>query len=194
MGVESRSGEGSSLDQTAVVRLELNKIINELACQTILDIPCGDFNWMKFLKLEGIKYVGADIVPSLVSALNEKYSDGTKEFICLDIVANKLPRVDLIFCRDLFVHLSSKEIFSALRNIKSSQSTWLFTTNFTGSRRYVDTPYFSRGVPWRPINLSLEPFGFPPAEVTINEQCTEGGGKFSDKSLSLYRVKDLPDY
>ncbi len=193
-GSESVSGEGSSLDQTSIIRMELTKIIREYHCQSMLDIPCGDFNWMKLLDLDDIKYTGADIVPSLVSDLNDKYASPSKKFVCLDIVADKLPTVDLILCRDLFVHLSSREIFRSIRNIKLSGSTWLITTNFTRSRHYLDTPSFSRGVPWRPINFSFPPFNFPTAVRTINENCTEHGNDYVDKSLSLYKVRDLPDF
>ena len=34
--------------------------------KSILDIPCGDFYWMKGLDLKNINYVGADIVAPLI--------------------------------------------------------------------------------------------------------------------------------
>ena len=48
---ESLSGEGSTLDQTAAIRGALPQLIREFRIQSMLDIPCGDFNWMKMLDL-----------------------------------------------------------------------------------------------------------------------------------------------
>jgi hypothetical protein len=40
---ESRSGVGSSLDSTRVVRAELPKALRQLEARVLLDVPCGDF-------------------------------------------------------------------------------------------------------------------------------------------------------
>jgi hypothetical protein len=41
---------------------------------------------------------------------------------------------------------------------------------------------------WRPLNLQLAPFNLPAPDLLINEQCTEGGNLFADKSLGLWRL------
>jgi hypothetical protein len=46
-GIESRSGNGSTLVQTAVIRDEIPLLFKELNIKSVLDAPCGDFNWMK---------------------------------------------------------------------------------------------------------------------------------------------------
>ena len=43
---------------------------------------------------------------------------------------------------------------------------------------------------WRPINLERAPFHLPAPQLLLNEQCTEGGDTFADKSLALWRVED----
>jgi hypothetical protein len=45
---------------------------------------------------------------------------------------------------------------------------------------------------WRLLNLEAAPFGFPPADAILNEECTEAGGAYADKSLGVWRVADLP--
>src|SRR5437764_8294237 len=50
---ESRSGVGSSLDSTRVVRAELPKVLRRLQTRTLLDVPCGDFTWMEHVDLSG---------------------------------------------------------------------------------------------------------------------------------------------
>jgi len=44
---ESVSGNGSSLAATANLRQELPPLLAGLNVTSLLDAPCGDFNWMK---------------------------------------------------------------------------------------------------------------------------------------------------
>ena len=55
---ESISGEGSELKQVEVLINELNKLIQERQIKTLLDVPCGDFNWMKKVDLSNVQYQG----------------------------------------------------------------------------------------------------------------------------------------
>ena len=48
-GDESVSGTGSSLAATEVVRTVLPQIVSGFGITTLLDVPCGDFNWMQHL-------------------------------------------------------------------------------------------------------------------------------------------------
>src|SRR5215470_10844794 len=51
---ESVSGRGSTLARTSVLREALPILLKELNCQCLLDAPCGDFNWMRQVRLDGI--------------------------------------------------------------------------------------------------------------------------------------------
>lgn len=44
---------------------------------------------------------------------------------------------------------------------------------------------------WRPLNLERPPFNFPPPAELLAEGCTEAEGRFLDKSLGLWAIKDL---
>ena len=59
---ESRSGVGSALDATRVLRAELPKALHELDAKVLLDVPCGDFTWMEHVDLSGIEYIGGPTV------------------------------------------------------------------------------------------------------------------------------------
>ena len=189
-GSASKSGNGSSIEQTHEIAKQLPRVVNRLKIQSVLDIPCGDLEWMSKVELAGATYLGADVAPSLISHLKTKFVD--KEFLLLDISKDSLPKVDLIFCRDLFVHLSNKDISSALKNIKASKSTYLATTTFVNREKNVDLPMISRGVAWRTLNLQIQPFDFPEPLETIDEKCTENKGAYSDKAISIWNIKDLP--
>ena len=188
---ESRSGAGSSLAATEHIRRELPILFKDYGVKSILDIPCGDLNWMSTIISSDMRYIGADIVDELISNNQRKYPD--IEFRVLDIVNSVLPEVDLILCRDCFFHFPLELIFQSLRNIKKSRSKYLLTTNFTWrARRNVDIPiakFFG-------INLMLEPFNFKMPLEMIIEGNTEGEphlGSQKDRSLCLWNIDDIPD-
>lgn len=182
---DSISGSGSYLAQTAVVRNELRTLCRDFAVRTMLDIPCGDFHWMKHVALEGIDYTGADIVADLIQQ-NKQYENPSIHFRKINLIEDELPKVDLVFCRDCLVHLSYENAFIALRNICDSGSTYLLTTTFT---RRQHNQNIATGQ-WRMLNLEAAPFSFPSPLKIINEECSEGEA-YKDKSLGLWRVDEI---
>ena len=183
-GTESFSGKGSDLLQTAVIRRQLPMLCREFGIRSILDIPCGDFNWMKHVDLGSVAYTGADIVSDLI-AHNSLEAISNTRFCTLDLLKHKLPKVDLVFCRDCLVHFSFKDTFTALRHVCDSGSVYLLTTSFTNHSRNHDIATGS----WHPLNLEAAPFSFPPPLKLINEGCTES--LYVDKSLGLWNVADI---
>ena len=183
---ESHSGHGSSASATRFLRTALSQLLSDLDVKSMLDVPCGDFNWMRLLDLR-IDYFGADIVPQLIEANQRKYSRPGRAFGLLDVVKDPLPKADLVFSRDLLVHLSERDIRSALENILDSGATYLVATTFPSRDKNVDIPTG----PWRPLNLQRPPFSFPPPLRLINERCEEEGGLWADKCLGVWKVSDL---
>jgi len=184
---ESVSGEGSTLEQTRELINELPQILRSLNVRSILDAPCGDFNWMKFVDLTEIHYTGADIVPTIIQNNVERYASVNREFVVLDLLTGDLPKSDVVFCRDSLVHFSYEMIGEALRNIKRSGSKYFMTTHFPDQNENQDI--ITGG--WRPLNLTLEPFNLPAPAMIINEKCSEMNGAFSDKSIGVWKVEDL---
>jgi len=188
---ESVSGPGSALDQTQTLIAELPGLLREKNIKTLLDIPCGDFNWMKNIDLSGINYIGADIVDGLIKENTEKYETENRKFSVIDLVNDKLPKCDMVFVRDCLVHLSYRNIHKAIENIKKSGSKYLLTTTFTEVGKNHDIIMEDNIGLWRPLNLRLKPFMFPEPECIIVENSTEMDGKQKDKSMGLWDIKKL---
>ncbi|HEU4882478.1 MAG TPA: class I SAM-dependent methyltransferase, partial [Longimicrobium sp.] len=185
---ESVSGVGSNLQQTAVVRAELPRLLRELGARSLLDVPCGDFHWMRLVELPVEQYIGGDLVAELAALNQERYGRPGREFRRIDLLSDPLPRADAVFCRDCLVHLSHTDVHTALRNLRTSGAEYLITTTFPAQRRNRDIVTGE----WRPLNLQVAPFGFPPPLQLVNEQSNESGGLYPDKSLGVWRVRDLP--
>lgn len=182
---ESASGTGSTLKQTETLRALLPQLLAELNVKTLLDAPCGDFNWMKEVNLNLEKYIGVDIVEPIISENNRKYSRADREFIALNIITDALPSADLILCRDVFIHHRYRDIFKTVENFKRSGAKHLLTTTFPArSNEELEI----EGL-FRPINLQAAPFNFPMPVKLIDEHCTEVG--YEDKSLGLWLLSSL---
>ena len=185
---ESRSGVGSTLVQTAVIRGAIPVLLGDFHVRSMLDAPSGDFNWIRHVDLGDTRYIGGDIVERLVEGNNRAHAGPNRTFVCLDVIKDRLPRVDLILCRDCLVHLTFDEARQALRNMVESGSIWLLTTTFPD--RAANTNLIGRHG-WRPLNLQRPPFCFPGPQRLINEGCTEENNAYSDKCLGLWKLADI---
>ena len=185
---ESRSGTGSSLDATAQLRASLPPLLRSLNARRLLDVPCGDFNWMRHVDLSGIEYIGGDIVESLIEANRERYESPARSFKKVDVTRGPLPHADAILCRDCLVHLSFGNISAAFRTMKESGAEYLLTTTFLDRRVNKDVVDGD----WRPLNVEQSPFLLPAPHSVIMEECAEEGGAYADKALAVWRVSDLP--
>jgi SAM-dependent methyltransferase len=183
--VESLSGPGSDLAQTEVVRRLLPSLVKDLGCKTLLDVPCGDFYWMRLVDLN-VEYTGADIVDDLIRQNERAYGNGRRKFVQRDLLTDALPTADLVLCRDCLVHFSNADVARALANIRRSGATWLLATTFVDRDRNKDIPTGK----WRAVNLQQAPFDLPPPVELIDE--AHPSAEFKDKHLGLWRVADLP--
>jgi 2-polyprenyl-3-methyl-5-hydroxy-6-metoxy-1,4-benzoquinol methylase len=183
----SKSGSGSDIEQTQEIIKQLPILLKKYNIKSILDVPCGDFYWMSHVDLRDIHYVGADIVSEVVAANTKKFATNTITFKEVDVINDKLPKVDMIICRDLLVHLKNQQITEALKNIKKSGSKYLLTTSFKNTAQNIDNGTIGF---WRTINLGLSPFNMGDPIDEIFENCTEGNGKYNDKYLLLYQINE----
>jgi len=75
----SLSGPGSNAEETVGVRAALPALLALLGVRSIIDAPCGDFNYMREvlsapLTPSRITYTGLDIVASLAAQLQDKFA------------------------------------------------------------------------------------------------------------------------
>lgn len=184
---ESRSGEGSSLAETEALRRTLPALLDANGIRSLLDIPCGDFHWMRTVDLGSRDYVGADIVPEIIAENQRRFGRPKRKFVVLDGAVDPLPLVDLIFCRDLLIHLSLADITRLLRNFVASEPRFLLVTHYCGRRENADIASGD----FRPVNLCAPPFNFPPPILVINEESRQAEGLFPDRSMALWELSAI---
>ena len=182
----SASGPGSSLDATESLRNSLPSILKSIGARSILDIPCGDFQWMKSVPLGIEEYIGADIVHALIEKNHKDFGHRGLTFVQLDLLSDPLPTTDVMFCRDCMVHLSFHDINRALANIRRAKPRYVLLTTFPHHQWNEDTvtPY------WRALNLQIQPFNFP-KPLTLIKDFSDSQGFDQGKCLGIWRADSL---
>jgi len=183
---ESVSGPGSTLKLTKEIRRHLPKLFKDFNIKSILDVPCGDFNWMQHLisKLNLDRYIGGDIVSKIIEVNNVKFGREIINFVQLNMITDSLPKVDVILCRDALVHLTYNDIIETIKNFKKSNSKYILITTYSKNRKFRDI----KTGEWRAINFNLPPFNFPKAKFQILEKHYK---PLNDKYLALWALQDL---
>jgi len=186
--VASSSGLGSEIDATAALRAELPGLLRKLRVASLLDAPCGDAGWISAADL-GVTMIGIDIVPDLVARLRARVERGEikGDYHLADITRDALPRCEAILCRDCLVHLSFASIDRVVRNFRRSGAVWLITTTFSDWQINRDC----EDGDWRALNFERAPFAWGPPVELLNENCTEAGGGWRDKSLGVWQLSDI---
>jgi len=185
LNAESVSGPGSTKARGADFRAALVALLDDRGVTSIVDAPCGDFNWMQdVLDVRHLSYTGVDIVAALIAENGRRYGTPTRRFVCADFTRADLPAADLILCRDGLVHLSFADARAAIRNFRRSGSRYLLATTFVDRTHNADVPTGG----WRVLNLEAAPFDFPPPLALVDERCTGGDGRYRDKRLGLWAL------
>lgn len=182
---DTMSGIGSTLEETTALRTALPALLRNFSVRSLLDVPCGDFNWLQHVPLEHIDYIGADIVARIVEENNRLYASRKRYFLRLDATKDRLPKVDLILCRDLLIHLSLDDISDVLDRFAASGAQWLFATHFSAVERNSDI----LSGDFRPVNLCLPPFRLPEPDVIVSERSRMENGV--DRAMALWPVSAI---
>lgn len=180
---ESASGEGSTLAITAKAREAIESIVREFGITSMLDAPCGDFNWMRHTRIDDVHYTGADIVRPLIDRNNREFGSTRRRFIQLDIVEQVCEPVDLIMCRDCIQHLPNAEAMRAIQNFSRSGSKYLLMTMSPRLTRNDDMP---KPGGFRGVNVFLPPFNMPKPEREYVEWVDPNPNL--EKTLGLWKL------
>jgi hypothetical protein len=182
---ESGSGTASELRATGNVREWLPDVLSRLGARSLLDAPCGDWNWMQHVDLSGLDdYYGVDIVRPVIEANTAKFAGPHRHFAVADLTRDPLPKADAILCRDALVHVSYQDAAKILASFAATGATWLLLNTYpeVSCNRNQFT-----GHRWRRLNFRLAPFEFPePVEMVPD------GGDVDPSQLAAWKLQELP--
>ncbi|MGB0498349.1 MAG: class I SAM-dependent methyltransferase [Rubricella sp.] len=152
-----RSGPGSTLEHTALLRDALPDLLRRHGVSSLLDAPCGDWTWMREVDLAGVHYTGLDIVPAIVEANRNAFGGEAVAFAVADLTSDPLPRADLLLCRDCLFHLVFDLRWAFFENFLASGTPLLLTTTYSNPRNRV----LEKNGDFQFFNMTAPPFSFP---------------------------------
>lgn len=174
---ESACGPGSSLVETKTIRRHIPDLIKKMRISSILDLGCGDLNWMNHILSSShkLKYFGCDINLAHVMTAANSFKTDRYTFAHKDVTVDPLPKSDLCICRDLIGHLSFDSILRLFDNLKFYGIDLMLISNYPDVT--VNKEMIEDGG-WRTLNLSLAPFNFNLKAHTMHSILEHESGPF----------------
>jgi len=162
---ETPCGPGSTVEACKPILEALPRWISKFEVKSIVDLGCGDWNWMKHLDLSGIQYDGFDVVEFFIAG-NRKYETRNIRFHHADILEAEIPTSDLVICKDVLGHLPNDLVLKVLDKVKGKARLLAASTSvvWPSSKRVG-----MRVGAFSPIDLEGKPFnvGIPIAQVSV---------------------------
>ncbi|MEI7525476.1 MAG: class I SAM-dependent methyltransferase [Mariniphaga sp.] len=113
------SGGGSSSPNVSKYIDFVDSFIRTNNITRVVDLGCGDFRVMRTItdRNKTLNYIGVDIVPDLISFVQNHYGNERIQFLCLDAIKDNLPDADLVTVRQVLQHLSNHDVTSILKKL-----------------------------------------------------------------------------
>lgn len=156
----------------------------------VVDLGCGDFAIGSKIRPFCDRYIACDVVKPLIEWNREKYRDTNTDFRALDITKDTIPSGDIVFLRQVLMHLSNECILGVLPSIASQFTYLVLTENLPWEEPFphnVDkiTDTEIRIVQNSGVILTSPPFNLKVMENTVLCEIRELGRM----RTNLYRLK-----
>lgn len=201
----SWDGPGSALAATEVLTTALPALLRKYGVRSMLDVACGDWNWMRLVDLQGagIDYIGWDVDPGRIERCRERVLTGDHlsycrpgtSFECVNMLTTEIDvRYDLILARDFLAHLPNQHIEQVLEKFRYSGSTYLLASSYPGAENawtYDPAQFAWSGYMEHPVDLETAPYNLRKIDA-IPEVCGPGGVLTYPHELALFQIGDRP--
>lgn len=180
---ESLCGSGSWKKQARDARDFIQEKIIEHRFETIIDLGCGDWNWMEEIDFQGAQYLGIDCDEQMIRDNSSKYGSDQIRFQVGDIFSIDLPEVDLVICRDVLFHVRQELSSSLIEKLKARDRLFFISTSFNRQPSNQEPRQYCKIEDWGyyRINLLTEPFNLKDNLVDSREEKTSQG-----RSVNLF--------
>lgn len=180
---DSLSGVGSTQAATRELSIQLSEFLRAVGCRRLVDIGCGDFNWMHTVEGD-FDYLGIDVVPQVIEQNTARYANTRRRFLCGDATRGPIEAGDVAICREVLFHLSFQDGMKLLRNVRAAGFEHvLFTTDnsiwFNSDIRSGD---------FRRISLLKSPYALPtPSRELADDKVSRG------RVMAVWQGSALPE-
>jgi len=142
---------------------------------SIVDIGCGDWQFLRFVNLAGVRYHGFDVVESVIERNRRLYAAENISFDMIPDDFDDVPLADLLIMKDVLQHLSNEEILRHRDGLFSRFPKCLLTNSYRKLRLHnydmasndytTGHNYQIASGDFRCLDLNADPFNFGGAYV-----------------------------
>ena len=157
----SESGIGSAPEKTTEYRAFLQQFMAQNRIRSVVDFGCGDWQFSQLVDWSEVRYLGVDVVPAVVEKNRRDFGSDNIAFETFESLA-KLPRADLLVCKDVLQHLPNNLVKEYLAGFRKKYK-YALITNDEEPAEILNTDTEIGG--WRTVRLDREPFRQPGAIV-----------------------------
>lgn len=161
---------GSSMNYTKKLRDELPALFKKYNIQSMFDAGCNDYSWMSTIT-DNLDYYGGDISVPMITDLKIRHPE--LKVSHHDVTTDAFPQVDLLFIKDVTIHLNYVDKKKIIQNWLSSEITWIMVTHDEFEKDNVDFSY-DTGFPFAFVNWEQAPWNSPKPVDVIYEVRTGG--------------------
>jgi len=186
----SESG-ASSISGTHNLRPKIQNLFKKHNIKSIFDSGCNDCGWMTLvIDSTKVDYHGGDISLAMVADIRRRHPDFDVQVH--DATTDPFPNVDLLFVRDVAIHLNNQDKRKLFQNWIASGIPWILITHnkeiqIEHNEHNEDFEYDGFNFPHASANWEIEPWNFPPPTDIIWEYSIGG------RAMGLWHQNQLAD-
>lgn len=176
----------STPEWTLKLRDELPTLFKQHGIRKMFDGGCNDCSWSRLFDKTAIDYLGGDISLAMIAHVWKTHPE--INVILHDVTTDPIPDVDVLFVRDVTIHINNRDRRALLQNWLRSSVPWIMLTHDDHLVENIDFEY-NTGFPFSAVNWQLPPWNFPKPtgqvyEIDYNE---------SGRCMALWHRDQLRD-
>jgi hypothetical protein len=143
---------------------------------------CTHMGFSSVLNYPSVQLAGlSTMLPPHVSVTDVDMvrTSGSSPFF--NIMFSRLPRVDVAVMRNFLDHISTKEAQEVLTRLRNAGIGYVLCTHYP----CLNVNWDNFAGEWRPLNLTLKPYGLPEPEVWIADPDPD---RRTDRGLGLFKL------
>jgi hypothetical protein len=163
--VEQRGS--SSIVGTEHMRSQLPALFERYNINSMFDAGANDAAWQSVTLANIIEYSAGERNPVMVDIARSAYP--LVDIKVHDVTADPLPSVDLLFVRDVAIHLNNHYKREMIQRWKESSIPWILMTQLSYVTENLDFEHSNTQFPFADINWLLPPWSWPTPTESITE-------------------------
>ena len=174
----SNSG-ASSVTNTSNLRIRIGELFTTHNIKSIFDAGCNDCGWMSHLiDSTKVDYRGGDISLAMVADVWRRHPE--LDVRVHDVTTDPFPAADLLFVRDVAIHLNDQDKKKLWQNWIDSNIPWILITHNLEVLENFDFEYSEQPFPFSSANWNISPWNFPVPVDLVSEY------DLGDRSMGLW--------